>query len=37
MELIDNTNVLFGDDLKQALRADARLKVAACGSEVKCL
>jgi hypothetical protein len=29
MELIDNTNVLFGDNLKQALRPGARLKVAA--------
>ena len=29
MELIDNINRLFGDDLKQTLRAGARLKVAA--------
>lgn len=28
MELIDNINRLLGDDLKQALKPDARLKVA---------
>ncbi|TCO81916.1 SNF2 family DNA or RNA helicase [Plasticicumulans lactativorans] len=29
MELIDNINRLFGDDLKQTLKPDARLKIAA--------
>ena len=29
MELIDNINRLLGDDLKQALKPGARLKVAA--------
>lgn len=29
MELLDNTDLLFGDDLKQTLPPGARLKVAA--------
>lgn len=43
MELIDNINRLLGDDLEQALKAGACLKVAASckllspGTEVKCI